>query len=148
MPQYLDTILRFLHILSAIALLGGTIFFLAVMIPAVRILDDGLRTSILQAARNRFYRITHPALTILILTGFYNYVKYMPDYKLAPKYIHAILGVKILFALTIAAIVFTQSFGLLKGCPIRWAKLNLILGILIVALAAVARTLHTHTSGG
>ena len=142
MPPLLDTLLRFLHVGSAIALLGGTLFFLAVMIPSVRVLDDGLRTGILQAARKRFYRITHPALTLLILTGFYNYVKSLPAYDQAPKYIHAILGAKILLALTVAAIVFAQSFGILKGCPIKYAKANLAMGILIILLAAAVRSIR------
>ena len=142
MDQAVSIAIRVLHIGSAIALLGGVVFFLVVMAPAVKVLDDGLRTSILQVARKRFYRISHPALMLLLLTGFYNYLTNLDLYEKAPKAIHGLIGTKILLALVITTIVFGQSFGLIKGCPIRWAKFNVTMGILIVILAAVARSMR------
>jgi len=142
MEQTLNIVLRIVHVGSAIALLGGAVFFLVVMLPALRLLDEGLRGSILQLARKRFYRITHPALVLLWITGLYNYTANMKLYNEAPKAIHGILGTKILLALAITIIVFAQSFGILKGCPSRWAKVNVTLGILIIILAAVARSLR------
>lgn len=142
MDQSLNIVMRIVHIGSAIALLGGAIFFLVVMLPAVRVLDEGLRGSILQVARKRFYRITHPALLLLIITGFYNFLTNMDVYRLAPKAIHGLIGTKILLALVITGIIFAQSFGLLKGCPSRWAKVNVTLGIVIIILAAIARSLR------
>jgi uncharacterized membrane protein len=132
---------RVLHIGSAIALLGGTIFFLVVLIPTVRILDEGLRTSILQLARKRFYRISHPALLLLAATGLYTYLSNLHAYD-NPKALHGLIGMKILLWVAITSIVFAQTFGVLRGCPIRWAKVNLTLGIAVIIIAAVVRTLR------
>ena len=140
--EVLNIVMRVLHIVSAIALLGGAIFFLTTMLPAVRVLDEGLRGSVLQLTRKRFYRITHPALLLLLITGFYNYIRNMDIYRAAPKAVHGILGTKILLALIITVIIFAQSFGLLKGCPVRWTKVNVALGLVIVVLAAVARSMR------
>lgn len=141
MDQALNIAIRIVHILSAIALLGGTIFFLVVMIPAVRVLDEGLRGSILQFARKRFYRISHPALVLLLATGLYSYLTNLKVYDQV-KATHGLIGAKILLWAAIATIVFAQSFGVLKGCPIRWARVNLVMGLLIVILAAVVRGLR------
>lgn len=143
----INIVLRVLHVGSAIALLGGTLFFLVVMLPSLRLMEEGLRDSVLQIARKRFYRIAHPALLLLVLTGFYNFSQYLDDYKKASKAVHGLLGVKILLALIILFIVFAQTFGVLKGCPKRWAKINLALGVVIVILAAIVRSLRLSAMG-
>ena len=141
--QAVDIIARILHIGSAIALLGGTFFFLVVVIPSLKVLDDGLRGSILQVARKRFYRISHPALLLLVLTGFYQYAQNIDIYRKGNKAaINGLLGFKILLALTILTIVFGQTFGAIKACPIKMARFNLAMGILIVIIAAIVRSLR------
>jgi uncharacterized membrane protein len=135
----LETAIRVLHIGSAIALLGGTLFFLVVMIPSLKVMDEGLRASILQVARKRFYRISHPALLLLLLTGLYRFITDLPTY---PRSVHPLIGTKILLAVSILFIVFGQTFGVIKGCPIKWARVNLTLGVLIVILAAIVRGLR------
>ncbi len=146
--EVFNVIVRILHIGSAIALLGGTVFFLVVLIPSLKLLDDGLRGSILQIARKRFYRISHPALVLLLLTGFYNFYLNLGIYGKAHKAVHALIGIKILLALAVVFIVFAQTFGVLKGCPIRWAKINLALGVTIVILAAIVRALRMAAMTG
>lgn len=140
--QALDTVMRVLHIGSAIALLGGTVFFLVVMVPSLRLMDEGLRGSIFQVARKRFYRISHPALALLLVSGLYNFLTYLPRYNESHKAVHGLIGTKILLALAIIVIVFGQTFGAIKGCPIRWAKINVTLGVVIVILAAVVHGLR------
>jgi uncharacterized membrane protein len=138
MEQALPIVIRVVHIGSAIALLGGAVFFLVVMLPAVKLLDEGLRSSILQLARKRFYRITHPAIVLLLVTGFYTYlVTNWPAYEKAPRQIHMLLGIKILLALAIMLILFAQTFGVLKGCPARWTKINIAMGIASLRLSGL-----------
>lgn len=143
----LNILLRVLHVGSAIALLGGTLFFIVVMLPSLKVLDEGLRGSVLQVARKRFYRIAHPALLALLVTGFYNFYQNLEAYRKASAAIHGLLGIKILLALAVTLIVFAQTFGVLKGCPKRWAVVNLAMGVAILILAAVVRSLRMGAAG-
>lgn len=136
--NYLDLLLRITHILSAIALLGSGIFFLVVMFPLVKTLDEETRKRIADAAKKRSYRITHPAIMLLVITGFIQFIQNIDSYKNI-RGIHGVMGVKILLALAILCIIFAQTFGVIKGCPSKWAKVNVTLGITIVILAGIAR---------
>lgn len=149
MDLALPILIRVLHIGSAIALLGGTLYAVFTLGMALRVVDDGLRSSIVEASRRRFYRTSHPALVLLILTGFYSFFRDMTAYKEIGPIAHGLLGVKILLAIIILAIVFGQTFKVLKGSPATWAKVNLTLGFVIVILAAIVRQLRIeHLTGG
>lgn len=138
----LDVILRVAHIGSAIGLLGGALYALAALMPAMKTLDDDLRQKLTTAAQKRFYRIAHPAILLLLLSGFYQFVVNIGVYGEAHPALHGLLGTKILLALVIFGIIFAQTFGVLKGNPGRWLKINVTLGAIIVVLAAVVRHLH------
>ena len=143
----LAAIVRVLHVGSAIALLGGALYAVTTQMLSLRVVDEGLRGSILEAARRRFYRTAHPALLILVATGFCTFMRDMKSvYKpmadeLGPM-VHGLLGVKILLALVILAIVFAQTFKVIKTNPIRWARINLALGTVIIIIAAIVRQMR------
>lgn len=138
----LTVIIRILHVGSAIALLGGTLYALAVLLPATRLVDEGLRGSLLQLAQRRFYRVAHPAIVLLILTGAYNFWINLDAYREVGPISHGLLGVKILLALAILGIIFAQTFRVLPGPPARWAALNLTMGTIIIIIAAIVRHLR------
>ena len=138
----LAIIVRVVHVGSAIALLGGTLYAVTILMMSLRVVDEGLRSSILETARRRFYRIAHPALILLIATGFYSFIRDMPIYKEVGPAAHGLLGVKIILAVLILGIVFAQTFKVLKGNPLTWAKVNLLLGTIIIILAAIVRQLR------
>ena len=140
--EVLDVILRVAHIGSAIGLLGGALYALAAMLPAMKMLDEDLKQKMMTVAQKRFYRISHPAILLLLISGFYNFAINLGVYGDAHPALHGLLGTKILLALVIFFIVFAQTFGVLKGNPGRWLKINVTLGAIIVVLAAVVRHLH------
>ncbi len=140
--EYVDALVRFLHIISAIGLVGGTLFCLAAMRPAVRLVDDSLQESIIQMTRKRFMRIVHPSLFLLLVTGLVQFMQNLGDYKNASKAVHAVLGIKILLALIVMGIIYGQAAKVIKGDPWKWSKVNLTLGVIIVLLAAVARQIR------
>jgi uncharacterized membrane protein len=139
--EILNVIVRILHIGSAIALLGGTLFALAALLPAMKVLDEGFKQNLMSVAQKRFYRISHPAIVLLLLTGVYQWVSNSGVYEEAGPALHGVLGMKILLALAIFVIIFAQTFGVIRN-PGRWMKINLAMGTVVVILAAVLRHLH------
>lgn len=145
--EILNIVMRVVHIGSAIALLGGTLFTLAALAPAVRLADEGLRESLTQTARKRFYRIAHPSILLLLLSGAYNWWRSMDVYRQADPMLHMLLGIKVLLAMVIFAVLFAQAFGVLRGGAGRWTAVNLTLGAAIVVLAGVVRHLRLEAMG-
>jgi uncharacterized membrane protein len=145
--EYLPLISRWIHILSAIALLGGALFAVVVVLPSLRVLDEGLRSSLMEVLKKRAYRITHPAILLLLATGMYNFMSSMDVYKQVGSTAHMLIGIKLLLALGILAVLMGQTFGVLKGCPSRWMKLNIAMGLIIVLLAGFLRHLRLEAMG-
>ncbi len=142
----LDITMRVLHILSAIALLGGTIFIVIALLPALRLVDEQFKSSLMEIVKKRFYRISHPAIVLLLITGIYSWMKNIDVYRLSSKQngplLQGLLGTKVLLAAIVIVIIFAQTFKVLPGPPARWAKVNLALGLIIVILAGIVRSLH------
>jgi uncharacterized membrane protein len=140
--EILDLLMRLLHTLSAITLLGGWLFMLAAMTPAMRLLDATLAESIQQMALKRFIRLSHPAMTFLLVSGLFNFWRNLEAYKKASKLVHPLVGVKVLLALAMLFITFAQAFKVLKGPPVKWVRLQAAMGLTVVALAVVVRHLR------
>lgn len=150
----LSLLMRIAHILGAIGLLGGTLFIVVALLPSLKLVDEQFKTSLMEIVKKRFYRIAHPAIMLLIISGTYNWVKNIDAYRLCTKMhgpmLQAMLGTKVLLAVAITVIVFAQTFKVLPGPASRWAKVNLTLGLIIVILAGIVRSLHSQapTSAG
>jgi hypothetical protein len=142
--EILPLISRLLHIASAIALAGGTAFLLIGLLPAVKLLDRELADSIVSMAARKYYKVSHLAAFLLVVTGFYNFFLNRDVYNVSEHraLIHPLIGTKILLGCVIVTIVFLAAFRVLPGPPTKWAKLNLVLAIIVVILASLVRQLR------
>jgi len=94
-------------------------------------------------------KITHASILLLLATGVAQWVMLHDVYEQGNKaLIASMLGTKVLIALGIFTIIFAQAFGVLKGPPGRWAKVGMVMGVLVVILAGVVRTLRLDALGG
>lgn len=139
----LDVVSRILHVATAIALIGGTVFMLFVLLPAAKELSsaehDKLRVSI-----NRIWkRFVHIGILLFLLTGFYNYFRAMPLHKGDGLY-HGLVGTKIILAFVIffiASILVGRSDrfeGMRKGRE-KWLKIVVLLAAIIVAVSGFVK---------
>lgn len=134
-------LMRLMHIASAVVLVGGLFFFVTGVLPVLKA-APGTEDS-LAAIRKRFFRLAHPAIVLLILSGAWQWWQNHAHYKLATgPLLQALLGTKVLLAIVAFAIAFAAPTGVLPGCPGRWARANLVLGLLILVLASAVRGLH------
>src|SRR5262245_24220656 len=101
---------RWLHILSAIAAVGGTIFIRFVFLPAaISVLDPEKLKALRQVLMNRWRKIVHSCVGLLLITGFINFMYAMKTHP-NPLY-HSIFGIKFLLALVVFYFAIMLSLG-------------------------------------
>jgi len=143
----LGLVSRWLHILSAIAAVGGAIFMRLALLPSVSVLADDVRRALHEAVRSRWSKVVMAAIAFLILSGVYNLVMIERNktYPAADSGLyHGLLGVKLLLALAIffiASALVGRSQGLAK---IRqnarfWLSLNVTLAVILVLISGLMR---------
>jgi hypothetical protein len=131
---------RYLHIASAITLLGGMFFALLAWLPALQTAGGTGEQSISDAIASKFRPWFLLAMVGLLVSGFYNYYRHV-QLKDVPSMYHMVFGMKFLLALH----VFTVGFIALKGNNAKRRRQILgvvISGLVIIALSGWMRQLH------
>jgi uncharacterized membrane protein len=94
---WIDYLSRVVHVSTAIALVGGSVFLLLVLLPAVKQLSADAHTALSNAITARWKMFVHTGVLLFLISGFYNYFRAMPLHKGDGLY-HALLGTKMLLA--------------------------------------------------
>jgi hypothetical protein len=131
--------MRFLHIISAIALLGGALAWRFAAIPATAALASETRDKVGNAIAAAWRPFVIFAIAGLLISGTYNFLN---KTGLTPAY-HAVFGMKFLLALHVFAAVY------LAGRPHNAKRSRQLTGVAIsgtaiVILSAVLRWLLTR----
>lgn len=95
---WIDVLSRFVHVATAITLVGGSVFTLLVLLPAVKVLSEDAHQTLAGAVTSRWKRFVHLGILLFLVSGFYNYMRAIPLHKGDGLY-HALLGTKMLSAL-------------------------------------------------
>jgi uncharacterized membrane protein len=153
--QVLDIIMRIVHIGSAVLMGGGIALLVMAVLPALRQVGDEQRRLVLEATRRRFVPLMHGALTLLIISGVYNWWRNTPTYRLLKEAeasaafgtIHGLLGLKVIAAALL--IVFLVLFGIRarRGEAGRWLVTSLLVIAAVIIMAAVVRALRLYAIG-
>ena len=104
--QTLALVFRWLHVIPAMILMGGTIFLRCSLVPAAAAVDnsDDLR----EAVRKRWARLVMLSVLFLLISGLYNFHQKAVNFKMDGMYL-ALLGIKILLALGVFYLVAVVS---------------------------------------
>jgi hypothetical protein len=146
---WINVLMRWLHVASAVVGVGATVAMRFIVLPVLGQLPNG--GEVLDAIRPVLKRVVHSAIGLLLLTGLYNYVvvaiPLVRQFKEASPNpmaaYHGIMGAKILLSLAL----FTIAILLLKPVPSfhenrkTWLSVNVVLGMVILLLAAYLRRL-------
>lgn len=129
--------MRVVHVLSAIIAVGGLMFLALCLNPAVRLLDDKFRDTVVRMTHHRFTRVVWVAFAGLLVSGAYNWVLTMPTYKAIGPIANIMIGTKALLALILMAVTWAGSAGMIpeKACRM----INVHVALVIIILAAVLR---------
>ena len=142
--EYLDLAMRWLHVVPAIALVGGTIFMRVAVVPACNQLDESVRSSVQESVRRGWSRLLMPSIGFLLISGFVNTANISMNYQFPGNYYMPLLGVKLFLAIAIfyiASLLAGRSEGAVKFRERQefWLNVNILLAVLLVCIAGAMR---------
>jgi uncharacterized membrane protein len=145
--EIIALVLRWLHILSAIALMGGSIFMRFALHPALAALGEEQQKALKAAVRSQWAKWVMASSGFLLLSGIVNVVLYTQSGEIEPMPYHAILTVKMLLALAIMFIASTlvgrsANAEKFRANSVKWLNINLAMAVIVVCLGGYLRTLH------
>lgn len=139
----LSVFMRWLHITSAITIIGAFIYARFSIAPALAGLPGADGTAFSNRVVLQFRPILYTALATVLVSGLYNYLT-KPFY---PPHYHAVIGVKFLFVLHIFAASILYTFPNTPEAK-RVQRLNwlIISGLIVVAISADLRWMTLSAS--
>jgi uncharacterized membrane protein len=134
---------RWVHVMTAIVLLGGAIYVRWVLMPAAAELPPEEHDALRARLKQRWKKIVMLGITLLLVTGFYNFIVAIPAHKGQAVY-HALMGIKILLAFAvffIASVLVGRSakFEPWRQNPKKWLGLLILLAAIVVGLGSVLK---------
>jgi uncharacterized membrane protein len=100
MGEILTALMRWIHISSAVTLIGGIVYARFVMIPAAGSLSPDAQTALEEGAARHFRPVVFAAMTGQVLSGIFNYLS-KPGHSVL---YHSLFGLKILLALHVFSV--------------------------------------------
>lgn len=137
---FVDVLSRFLHVATAITVLGGSVFLRFALQPAAAGLPEADHTAFRERIMARWRKIVGIGIGLFLLTGFYNYIRAMPAHDGDSLY-HALMGTKILlsfavFFLASALVGRSRTFDRLRANSRTWLAVTILLAAIVVAIAS------------
>ncbi len=132
----LTIFMRFLHIVSAITLVGGALSWRYAAIPATAPLAEDTRSKLGDAMAAAWRPFVLSAIAGILVSGIFNFLR---KTGLTPAY-HAVFGIKMLLVLHVFAVLFVATGARNPKRPRQLTGVA-ISGVIIVILSAVLRWL-------
>jgi uncharacterized membrane protein len=149
---WLDILSRWLHIATAIVVVGGTVFFRFVLMPAAEHLPQAEHDQLREQLVRRWRKIVGAGIGLFLLTGFYNYLAVgVPQHRHNAAY-HALMGVKIILAFLVfflASVLVGRSarFEKVRRERKRWLLVLLVMAFVIVWISSTLKIALPGSSG-
>ena len=142
METILTHLSRWLHILPAIVLVGGTIFINVILQPALDTheAEDNVKSQI----KRKWSKVIMLCAMLLLISGFYNTYRAMTGDEKPGGFYHGLLGLKLVL---VFGIFYISSLLAGKSEPAQkfqqkevfWGKVNMIAAITVVVLAGAMK---------
>lgn len=136
--NYVDLVLRWMHILAATTMVGGTLFLRFAWFPSVKDADASTRESQFSGMRSGWAKLVMLSTLFLLVSGLINAVNNIKRYDLGGAY-HGLVLAKLLIALALfflsarvagrseSAQRFRTNIG-------KWLTINSVLALLLVLM--------------
>jgi uncharacterized membrane protein len=143
-----DLLARWLHVGSAIVLVGGAAFMRIALLPAANQLPQEQHDQLKQAIVGRWKRVVHIGILLLLLTGLYNWLVRAEPAESFRKSYQMLMGIKFLLALVvfgIASVLVGRSAAAqrIRQNPKRALGLMLLIALVIVCISGYLRVAGT-----
>jgi uncharacterized membrane protein len=142
----IDVISRWLHVATAIVLLGGAVFQWLVLRPSARQLSESEHDRLRELVLRRWRIIVMAGIVLLIATGLYNYLGAARPVWEKWKGYHPLMSVKILLAVPVFFLASALAGRSAAFAGIRkqvgiWLPILLLLGAGIVAISSYLKVM-------
>jgi len=131
-------VMRYLHIVSAISVVGGILFIIVCLKPAMRLIDEGLRDSVMRVVRGRFHKVVVAGIVGLVISGLFNWMASAEAYSKFKPTSDMLIGTKVLLALIMFAVVGARMSNVIKSDKLA-QMINIHLAAIVILLAAILR---------
>ncbi|HUG91655.1 MAG TPA: hypothetical protein VML55_12515 [Planctomycetaceae bacterium] len=150
---YLQILSRWVHVGTAIVILGGSVFMRFVLMPAAQPLPETEHNALRERLLGRWKLFVHIGVLLFLVTGFYNYLavsvpRLADDPQLADKkgLYHGLMGVKIILSVAVfflAEALVGRSAALegFRRDRRKWLGVTVLLAALVVAIAGALKVL-------
>lgn len=140
---------RWIHVGTAIVLIGGAVFQRYVLLPAAAELPEAAHDALRARILGRWKRFVMIGIALFLLTGFYNYlVVAIPAHRSDPQkgLYHGLVGVKIIlsfavFFLASALVGRSPALEKFRRNPRTWLGVTVLLSALIVGIAGYLKVM-------
>jgi uncharacterized membrane protein len=147
-------ILRYMHILGAIMLMGGTIFMRFALAPTVATLDGGAKADLHEKVRSRWSKFVMLAAALLLISGLGN-MGLASQYEFQPIFglsYNMVVGIKFLLAIPIflfASFLAGRSATAKKfqDKAVFWMNVNLALALVMVLIGGLLKFVGRQPKG-
>ena len=135
-----ELVLRWIHILSAIILVGGTFFMRFSLSPTLQAQDEGTRNSLLGLWRPPWARWVMLTSGLLLVSGLVNAVRIIKAYQFPDAPYHALVALKLVLAFVIFWIIAVLARRSATAEKFRtqltkWLTINVVLATITVLVA-------------
>jgi uncharacterized membrane protein len=142
--EILNVASRWVHISTAIVVLGGSVFLRFVLMPAAEQLPPAEHDRLRELAMQRWRKFVTAGIALFLLSGFYNYVAVSIPKHHGDKLYHSLMGVKILLAFGVfflASVLVGRSarFEPVRRGRKKWLLVLLGVAFLIVLISSFLR---------
>jgi uncharacterized membrane protein len=138
-----DLLSRWVHVGTAIVLVGGSVFMRYVLLPSAEQIPDDAHAALRGHVLGRWRKFVMIGIALFLLSGFYNYFRAMPAHRGDGLY-HGLVGGKILlsfavFFLASALVGRSPAFEPLRQARKKWLAVLILLSAAVVALGGAAK---------
>lgn len=135
---------RWIHIGTAIVLVGGVVFLRFVLGPAAAQLPDEAHARLRELVMAKWKRFIHGGIALFLISGFYNYLVVLAPQHKGDKLYHALMGTKILLAFVIfflssALVGRAKAFAGMRAKMKLWQGIIIVLAICVVGISGYAK---------
>lgn len=145
----LNLISRWLHVIPAIVMVGGTLFLRLALLPAFATNpDEQSRDQMREAVRKKWAKWIGISTLLLLVSGLYNAYFKAVTYELSALY-NGLMLVKILLALAVFYFAARLSGSSAKAVQMRQRELHWtnILCVLMLTIVLIAGAMKIESSG-
>ena len=145
--EVLSIINRWIHIVTVVVAIGGSVFMRVVLMPAAHaVLSEDVHNKLRVQLMARWRNVVHVSVAVLIVTGFVNILISLKE-NVPPMPYHALFGVKligalIVFFLAIALAGSSPGFSKFREQRGKWLSVQIVLAAVIILLSGLLKSVH------